>query len=156
MTIDQSSAPMPSMDEGKKRKKDKAPKEAKAPKVKAERAPRSGGRTYTYGAEVRLLDLSENFPSRQELEQDAAAELTAAIAPSLEMLRDAAPNAASPEDAYRQIESKLDPGPPRDMDAELPQHPIYSGDALVYQQLRRHYGSPHAGGSFWRSWFPGR
>jgi hypothetical protein len=128
------------------RKREKAEK-VKAPKVKAPKAQRSRGQNS-------LLSLSDDLPNRQQMEQEAAAELTAAIAPSLDLLRRDVPDAASPDDAYRAIESKLGPAP-QDADAALPAHPIYKGDALVYRQLQRHYGKPHPGGSFWRSWTPG-
>lgn len=143
--------PMPPPDmagaEAETKKGRKGRKKEKAPKVKAPKAQRERGTNS-------LLSLSDDLPNRQQMEQEAAAELTAAIAPSLDLLRRDVPDAASPDDAYRAIESKLGPAP-QDGDAELPRHPIYSGDALVYRQLQRHYGRPHAGGSFWRSWKPG-
>ena len=125
------------------RKKEKAAKAPKPPKAQRER-----------GGSGSLLSMSDALPNRQQMEQEAAAELTAAIAPSLDLLRRDVPDAASPDDAYRAIESKLGPAP-RDGDAALPDHPIYKGDALVYTQLKRHYGTPNAVGSFWRSWRPG-
>lgn len=126
------------------RKKEKA---AKAPKPrKAQRERKSGSS---------LLSMSDALPSRQQMEQEAAAELTAAIAPSLDLLRRDVPDASSPDDAYRAIESKLGPAP-QDADAGVPSHPIWKGDALVYTQLKRHYGTPNAVGSFWRSWQPGK
>jgi hypothetical protein len=98
--------------------------------------------------------LSGPTKSREELEREAAAEFGQAVSPSMEMLRAAVPDANSPEEAWKAIESKLGPAM-KDPDAQLPDHPIYSGDALVYQQLRRHYGRPHIGGSFRRGWSPG-
>lgn len=131
-------------DTGRKgRKKEKA---AKAPKASKPQRQRGGSG---------LLSMSDALPNRQQMEQEAAAELTAAMAPSLDLLRRDVPNAASPDDAYRAIESKLGPAP-RDHDAELPRHPIYKGDALVYSQLKRHYGDTSPLGSFWRSWNPGQ
>lgn len=136
-------------DTGRKgRKKAKAEKAPKAPKVKAPKPQRQRGGSG-------LLSMSDALPNRQQMEQEAAAELTAAMAPSLDLLRRDVPNAASPDDAYRAIESKLGPAP-KDIDAELPRHPIYKGDALVYTQLKRHYGDTSAVGSFWRSWQPGQ
>ena len=146
------SAQPPSLEAtGKKRgKKEKAAKAPKPPK--AERAPKRSARpTGDDGDWVLTLD---EGPSRQELEQMAAAELFAALAPSYDLLHSEVPDAASPEDAQRRIESQLGPAP-HDMDAAIPDHPIWKGDALVYQQLKRHYGKPHQGSSFARSWFPG-
>lgn len=136
---------------GRRRRKEKAPKPPKAERApKPSRSRASGGTT----AGIPLFALDEKGPNRQQLEQEAAAELTAAIAPSLEILRSVTPDAASPEDAYRKIESRLDQ-PVQDRDAGIPDHPIYSGDALVYYQLRRHYGSPNPGGTYHRTWYPG-
>ncbi|MEW6154765.1 MAG: hypothetical protein AB1673_12345 [Actinomycetota bacterium] len=134
---------------GKRRKKEKAPK---APKEARARAPRSSGGPMAEDKDW-VLSLSEDGPSRQELEQMAAAELFAALAPSYDLLHAEVPDAASPDDAVRKIESKLGPAP-SDTDADLPSHPIWQGDALVYQQLKRHYGRPHQGSSFKRSWYP--
>jgi hypothetical protein len=95
------------------------------------------------------------MPSREEMEREAAAELEAAVAPSWNRLMAEVPDAGSPVEAEQKIQSRLGPTVP-DSDAGLPRHPLYSGDTLVYYQLRRHYGSPNPGGSFWRSWFPQR
>jgi hypothetical protein len=92
-------------------------------------------------------------PDREQLEREAAAEFYAAVSPSLERLQQAVPGASSPEEAYRAIESRLGPAP-KDPDAELPRHPVYQGDALVYQQLRRHYGEQRLTTSFPRGWSP--
>jgi len=153
-------APMPGMSEGKKRgRKEKAPKapkaakEPKAPKVKAERAPRGGGRNPLDNPSNWDMSLEDSAPSRQEMEQVAAAELFQALAPSYDLLHEAVPDAASPEDAQRRIESQLG-AHPNDIDSAIPGHPIWKGDALVYQQLKRHYGRPHKGSSFARSWYP--
>ena len=121
---------------------------AKPPKAERRREP-----TTTLRGTGGLLDLSDRMPSREEMEREAAAELEAAVAPSWNLLRREVPDATSPADAERKIEAKLGPAPP-DVDAGIPSHPIYSGDALVYKQLRRHYGAENPGGSFWRSWHP--
>lgn len=125
-------------------------KKQKAPKPpKARRAPRP-----SRSDSQNLFDLSSSGPSKAELDQQAAAELGAAISVSFDLLQMSVPGATSPEDAARKLESELGP-PVRDRDEGIPDHPVYSGDALVYYQLRRHYGRPHAGGSFQRSWYPG-
>lgn len=140
MSPEQMAGPQPEAEKGRRgRKKEKAAKAPKPPKAQRQR----GGSG--------LLSMSDALPNRSQMEQEAAAELTAAIAPSLDLLRRDVPDAASPDDAYRAIESKLGPAP-RDADPALPAHPIYKGDALVYTQLKRHYGTPNAVGSFWRSW----
>lgn len=148
---------MPEASDGKKRgRKEKAPKmkAEKAPKVKAERPPKRSGSRAAVETEANWVLTLDEGPSRQELEQMAAAELFAALAPSYDLLHAEVPDAASPEDAQRRIESQLGPAP-RDMDAAIPDHPIWQGDALVYSQLKRHYGKPHQGSSFARSWWPG-
>ena len=141
--------PMAAMEEsggkGRKGKKETAPKAAKQPRQR-------GGTSLNYEADW-VLTLDEG-PSKQELEQMAAAELFAALAPSYDLLHVHVPDAASPEDAMRKIESQLGPAP-RDLDPDIPDHPIWQGDALVYSQLKRHYGKPHQGSSFARGWHPG-
>ncbi|MDQ4096506.1 MAG: hypothetical protein M3144_01365 [Actinomycetota bacterium] len=97
--------------------------------------------------------LSDDTPSREAMEREAADELFAALRPSYERLRAEVPDATGPEDAQQRIASRLGPAVP-DVDAGIPSHPIYSGDALVYYQLRRHYGQVAREGSFRRSWFP--
>jgi hypothetical protein len=139
----------PDEGKGKKKKKEKAPKPPKAEKApKPVRAPaRKGSSNW---------DMSlDDGPSRQQLEQEAASEFWAAVTPAYDLLKSEVPDAASPEDAQRKIEGELGRvGSVNDKDAGIPRHPIYTGDALVYYQLRRHYGSPNAGGSFRRSWYP--
>lgn len=93
-------------------------------------------------------------PSREELEREAAAELSQAVAPSMELLKAAVPEASSAEEAWHAIESNLG-RPVKDPEPDLPDHPVYSGDALVYHQLRRHYGRTSPAGSFRQGWSPG-
>jgi hypothetical protein len=124
----------------RRRRKERAAE--REPEVKTVRAP----------AIVSLL--TSRPPAREELEREAAAEFYQAVSPALELLHAAVPDASSPEEASRAIESKLGPAP-QDRDAQLPRHPLYSGDTLVYQQLRRHYGEASSGGSFRRGWEPG-
>lgn len=131
---------------GKKQKREKAPKAPKAAKT------RMSATTGGSGGDIGLLSFAPG-PSREQMEREAADELMAALTPSYQLLRNEVPDAASPDDAQRKIEGQLDRLVP-DNDHELPNHPIYQGDALVYYQLRRHYGSPHPGGTFRRSWFP--
>src|SRR5213593_4591365 len=80
----------------KRGRKQKAPK---APRARAPRVATSAGGS--------LFDLSSSGPSKDELDRMAAAELGAAIAPSLDLLQMSVPGASSPDDAHRAIESKL-------------------------------------------------
>jgi hypothetical protein len=144
----------------KRAKKEKPPKAAKAPKApkaqKAQKAPREprARNGKGAGASALLAAVVDEGPSREQLEREAAAELQAALAPSYDLLLGSVPGASSPEEAQRAIEAKLGPPVP-DRDPGIPEHVQWTGDALVYQQLRRHYGDPDPGGSFRRSWFPG-
>lgn len=140
-------------EEGKKRGRRgrKAEKAEKAPKQKRQKQPKPQKEVRT-SAFVSML--TGPTPSREQLEREAAMEFGQVVSPSMEMLKAAVPEANSPEEAWKAIESRLGPAP-RDPEAELPDHPIYDGDALVYQQLRRHYGRPHIGSSFRRGWTPG-
>ena len=139
---------MPDM-KGKKAKREKAPKPPKA-----ERAPRGRSMAPVETETNWSLNMADG-PSRQEMEQIAAAELFQALAPSYDLLHAEVPDAASPEDAQHRIAAQLGPHP-RDMDAAIPDHRTWKGDALVYTQLKRHYGKPHQGSSFARGWFPGQ
>lgn len=123
--------------------------DTRAPAPPAKRRLRGGGRVSAL-----LSRLNAPAPRREELEIEGAAELNRAIAPSMERLKAEVPHASSPEEAWRAIEGELEE-PLADPDAEVPSHPVYSGDALVYYQLRRHYGSPSGAGSFRQGWRPG-
>jgi hypothetical protein len=139
--------------DGKRRRRrekaPKPPKAEKAPKARKVKEPKASRMT----ARSDLFALNAPTRSRQEIEAEAAAELHAALAPSFQLLRQEVPDAANPDDAQQKISSRLGKAP-KDPDAELPKHPVYSGDALVYYQLRRHYGSPHPGGTYHRTWYP--
>jgi hypothetical protein len=130
------------------------PPPAEEPAQRAEAAkPAKAERRRSAPAGASLFSLSDAMPSREEMEREAAAELFAALGPSYERLRAEVPDATGPDDAQQKIASKLGPAVP-DVDAGIPSHPIYRGDALVYYQLRRHYGQVAREGSFRRSWFP--
>lgn len=92
--------------------------------------------------------------SREEAEREAAMEFDRATARSMQLLTEAVPEASSPEEAWRALERGVGP-PAAEPAPELPSHPQYSGDTLVYHQLRRHYGQPSAAGSFGWGWRPG-
>lgn len=122
-------AAAPPADMGKKAKKEKRPKPPKAPSASRSRS----------SGDVGLLDLGRETRSREQLMQEGAEDLMAALAGSYNLLHAEVPDSSSPDDAQRKIESQLERYD-RDNDGELPSHPIYQGDALVYYQLRRHYG----------------
>lgn len=131
---------MPATDSGRKGKKEKSPK---PPKVKKEKAPKMRAQR---GGSSDLFALNPHIPTRDELEREAAAELNAALTPSYDLLHKEMPDAASPDDAQQRIAGTLG----RiivDNDAALPRHPVYSGDTLVYTQLKRHYGMIQPGNS---------
>ena len=138
------------------RKAEKAERGKAEKPSRAERASRKREKesreTVKTSAIVSMVTAPE--PSREELARQAAIEFGQAVAPSMDLLKAAVPEASSPEEAWRIIEGRLGK-PIKDPDAQLPDHPIYSGDTLVYHQLRRHYGRPHDGGSFQRGWQPG-
>ena len=138
----------------KKEKGPKAPKTPRAPKAARRKAAEGAGAGHETSRSSLLAAVVEPGPSREELERQAAAELEAALAPSYDLLLGTVPGASSPEEAQRAIENQLGPAVP-DRDPGIPDHSRWPGDALVYQQLRRHYGNPHPGGSFQRSWHPG-
>ncbi len=117
-----------------------------------QREERKKGRS-TVRASAIISMVNQAPPSREEIEQEAAMEFNQAVAPSLNLLQAAVPEASSPDEAWRVIESKLGQ-PVQDPDPEIPTHPVYSGDALVYQRLRRHYGRTSPAGSFRRGWNP--
>ena len=125
---------MPAMDTGKKGKKEKVKKEKrqKPPKVPSASRSRSTG-------DIPLLDLGRETRSREQLMQEGAEDLMAALGNSYSLLHAEVPDSSSPDDAQRKIEAQLG-NYERDPDNELPGHPIYEGDSLVYHQLRRHYG----------------
>lgn len=121
-------------------------------KLRRQERKRQGAGTLRMPAIISLLTTTPT--SREEAEREAAMEFDQAVAPSMERLRAAVPDASSAEEAWRAIESRLGP-PSTDPDPELPSHPVYTGDTLVYHQLRRHYGRPAPAGSFRLGWSPG-
>lgn len=139
-----------------KRRDRRAAKAEKKQHQQEERAARkrseSGGQTVRASALVSMVTAAP--PSREELQREAAAEFNQAMAPSMDLLQAAVPEATSAEEAWKTIESKLGQ-PLQDSDAELPDHPLYSGDTLVYYQLRRHYGRTSPAGSFRAGWTRG-
>lgn len=101
--------------------------------------------------------LSEpRFPSREAAEAEAARELQMAANPSMSLLVSTVPGSGSPDDAYRKIESSLGSMVP-DPDGEVPRHPLWSDDTVVFYHLRRHFGGNAATESMQRRrprWYP--
>ena len=116
----------------------KAKKERKEKPQKAPKAP-SASRTRMSSGEIGLLDMGRETRSRDQLMQEGAEELMAALGNSYGLLHAEVPDSVSPDDAQRKIEAQLGRFQ-SDSDGLLPDHPIYDGDTLVYFQLRRHYG----------------
>lgn len=121
----------------KKQRKEKAPKAPKAP---------SASRTRVAGGDIGLLDMGRESRSRDQLMQEGAEELMAALGNSYGLLHAEVPDSSSPDDAQRKIQGQLGQYQ-NDPDSLIPNHPIYDGDTLVYFQLRRHYGLVQPGNS---------
>ncbi len=126
--------------EGKKAKKEKKDKE-KGKRERRQKPPKapSASRSRAHGDDVPLLDLGRETRSREQLMQAGAEDLMQALTGSYQLLHAEVPDSSSPDDAMRKIEAQLGRFA-TDNDADVPDHPIYQGDALVYHQLRRHYG----------------
>jgi hypothetical protein len=116
-------------------------KKGKAKKEKRQKPPKvpSASRSRSSSDDVGLLDLGRETRSREQLMQAGAEDLMVALQGSYNLLHAEVPDSSSPDDAQRKIENQLERFD-RDIDGDLPNHPIYNGDTLVYFQLRRHYG----------------
>ncbi len=95
-------------------------------------------------------------PSREELERQAAADFQAAIAPSLEKLREAVPDASSPEEARRALEEReqqteLRPDPEGDL---APGRDIYRKEASIHYRIQRQLERPRRRAGWSRPWTP--
>ena len=134
--------PLPARDSGKKEKKAKKEKRQKPPRAPS--ASRTREPAMGPADDIPLLDLKGETRSREQLMQAGAEDLMQALAGSYSLLHAEVPDSASPDDAQRKIEQQLGKYD-ADIDAELPGHPIYQGDTLVYYQLRRHYGMVQPG-----------
>jgi hypothetical protein len=121
---------------------------------KAQRQERKRQSTVKTSAIISMITQTPST-NREEAEREAAEAVDQALAPSMDLLRAAVPDSSSPEEAWRTIESKLG-REVRDPDPQLPNHPVYSGDALVYKQLQRHYGRTSPAGSFRQGWSRGQ
>lgn len=95
-------------------------------------------------------------PSRDELARQAETDFQAAIAPSLERLREAVPDASSPEDARRALEEREQQFQyPTDEEGErLKGQDIYTTEASVHYRLQRHLRRPRRLSRFGEPWRP--
>ncbi len=82
--------------------------------------------------------------SPEEREREAAAEFQAAIMPGLMGLRDAVPDAATPDDALRSLaQREAEHDYPEDPEAgSVSQRDIFRTDASVYYRIRNRFDKP--------------
>ncbi len=95
-------------------------------------------------------------PSRDELDRRAAAEFQAAIAPSLDRLREAVPDASSPEEARRALEEREAQAEyPRDEEGDqLKGQDVFNTEASVHYRIQRHLRPPRRLSRFGEPWRP--
>ncbi|MDQ4134210.1 MAG: hypothetical protein M3179_13660 [Actinomycetota bacterium] len=98
------------------------------------------------GSAIRGLkpgDLLSDAPrkSEEQRQQEAAAELMAAIAPSQEMLMKEVPDASSPDDAASRLMDRQNERPvlPDPEGERLVGKDLYQGDATVYYRLQKRF-----------------
>ncbi len=94
--------------------------------------------------------------SPEERERDAAAEFQAAIMPGLMGLRDAVPDAATPDDALRALaQREAEHDYPEDPEAlSLAQRDIFRSDASVYYRIRNRFEKPRRKVGWNNPWRP--
>jgi hypothetical protein len=100
-----------------------------------------------------VLDTSAP-PSREELERQAEADFRAAIAPGLEGLREAVPDASSPDEAMQALEARQGEHLPDPEGANLSQRDIYRNEASVYYRIRNHFDLPRRRVGWGEPWRP--
>jgi hypothetical protein len=95
-------------------------------------------------------------PTADDLERQAAADFQAAIMPGLLGLRDAVPDAASPDDAMRALaEREAEYEFPADPDADsVKANDIFGKDATVYYRIRNHFERPRRKVGWGNPWRP--
>ena len=95
-------------------------------------------------------------PSREELERQAAADFQAAIAPSLESLREAVPDASSPDEARRALEERESEieFPPDTEGEKLKANDIYRTEATVHHRIQKQMERPRGRVGWGRPWEP--
>ena len=95
-------------------------------------------------------------PSREELERQAEADFQAAIAPSLEPLREVVPDASSPEEARRALEER-EAGIefPTDTEGErMWANDIFKTEATVHQRIQKQMERPRGRVGWGKPWEP--
>jgi hypothetical protein len=93
-------------------------------------------------------------PSREELERQAAADFQAAIAPSLEKLREVVPEAASPEEARRVLEERQGELLPDPEGETLRANDIFKTEATVHHRIQKQLERPRGRVGWGRPWEP--
>ncbi len=94
--------------------------------------------------------------SAEEREREAAAEFQAAIMPGLMGLRDAVPDAASPDDALRALaEQEAQHEFPEDSEgSSLSRRDIFQSDSAVYYRIRTRFEKPRRRVGWGDPWRP--
>ncbi len=95
-------------------------------------------------------------PSRDELARQAEADFQAAIAPSLDRLREAVPDASSPEEAMRVLQEREQQFqyPTDEEGNRLRGQDIYTTEASVHYRIQRHLRRPSRLSRFGEPWRP--
>lgn len=96
----------------------------------------------------------EKVPSRDELERQAEADFRAAIAPSLEALRELVPDASSPDEAMQVLAERQGEALVDEAGANLSSRDIYRNETSVYYRIRTHFDKPSRRPGFGRDWRP--
>ena len=81
-------------------------------------------------------------PTRDELERQAEADFRAAIAPSLEPLRELVPEASSPDEAIQVLAERQGEALVDEEGANLSSRDIYRNETSVYYRIRTHFDKP--------------
>jgi len=84
----------------------------------------------------------ERVLTRDELERQAEADFRAAIAPSLEALRELVPDASGPEEAMQVLAERQGEALVDEEGANLASRDIYRNETSVYYRIRTHFDKP--------------
>jgi hypothetical protein len=93
-------------------------------------------------------------PSWEERERQAEADFRAAIAPGLEGLGEAVPEASSPDEALQALEGRQGEHLPDPEGENLSQHDIYRNEASIYYRIRNHFDLPRRRVGWGEPWRP--
>ena len=93
-------------------------------------------------------------PSRDELERQAAADFEAAIAASLEGLREVVPDASSPDEARRVLEERQGDALPDPEGERLRAHDLFRTEASVHYRIQKQLERPRGRVGWGRPWEP--